>query len=201
MVVIGESENVLGIITAIRYPLLRHLLLPVPYPGLPSSSPDVSCSNPLAACPLDLRGLASFPRDHFACCYIPVSDNPLFRGSKFCNNDTTSNFVSHRTRFGFPTTWSIARRVYVARFARVTPTIIVSVISPFASSKWITWDFSRIVRCALWNSTRFRARFVTRYFMWGRIRLLRIVLSFWPTIHLFDYFVEFDWCAVVSLFY
>jgi len=98
MVVIGEFENVLGFITAILYPLLRHHLPSVPSPGLSSPSPDVSCSNPLEVCPTDSRGFASFSRDYFTCCYIPISDIPLFRGPKFCNNDTTSNSVCFSPR-------------------------------------------------------------------------------------------------------
>jgi len=115
MIMMEKSENLMKIITAIRYPLLRHPLLPVPSPGLPSPSPDVSCSNPLEACPSNVRGFASFPRDYFACYYMRVSDIPLFRGPKFCNNDLLPiPFVSRRAQFGFPTTRSIARRgVYI----------------------------------------------------------------------------------------
>jgi hypothetical protein len=68
-------------------------------PGLPSPSPDISCSNSPEACPSDSRGFASFPRDHVACCCIPVFDIPLLRGPKCCNNnDNTSNSVCFSPR-------------------------------------------------------------------------------------------------------
>jgi len=149
-----EFQNVLGFITAIRYLLLRHPLLLVPSPGLSSPSSDVSCSNLLEACPSDSRGFASFPCD-FACSYIPVSDIPLFHGPKFCNNDTISNsvcFSSRPVRFPYHSVDCAARCLHWTFHANHADCYRFGNFSIFSlhffeMEFWITWCFSRVVRC------------------------------------------------------